>query len=79
MVKAYIKKLKVIKDDIIKLKASQEAHIQRILEIFENPVTKQIEELISISITCDTYIEKVEILDKVLTQTSLLGSQATIE
>ena len=79
-IKAAIKELQVINDALKKLKSNQEATVQCLLEILYNPVTKQIEVLNSIYVTCDICIEENEILNKVLKQPELFGSQAaTIE
>ena len=77
-----IKELLVIKDSATKLITHQEAVVQSSKSInTAKDVEKQNREKRqenSESVTCATYITQVKELNKVFTQSSLIGSQATI-
>ena len=62
MTKATIKELQVINEAFIKLKASQEATTQCLLEILENLATKRIKENHSIPVTSDQFMENMVII-----------------
>merc|ERR1712106_868232 len=81
-IKANIKELLVIKDAATKLKTNQEAIVST--SDSKNSAkaagkhNREKRQKNSVSVTCSTYIEEVETVDKVFTQTNLIGTQATI-
>ena len=81
-IKANIKELLVIKDAATKLKINQEAVVNSSTsKNSAKAAGKHIREKRqknSVSVSCATYIEEVETVDKVFTQSNLIGSQATI-